>query len=190
MTKAFEVGSPEFADDPDENTIELVLSAHDMLALSRPAGAEKAAARVVETRPSSEDPASAAEKSSAGDTVRIDRWPLARVTGVLGIAVAVIALGSAAHRASNRNASAPAIAIKTPSAAAPAAPQSAGPVGPPVRFKNPFDASEVFEFPPGTSKAEARRAVAELLVQRARDRQSRPGGMKRVRNTRAAPSSA
>jgi hypothetical protein len=41
----------------------------------------------------------------------------------------------------------------------------------PVRFKNPFDASEVFEFPAGTSRAEMRDAVAELLSQRARERQ-------------------
>jgi hypothetical protein len=42
----------------------------------------------------------------------------------------------------------------------------------PVRFQNPFDASEVFEFPAGTSRAEMRDAVAELLSQRARERQS------------------
>lgn len=42
----------------------------------------------------------------------------------------------------------------------------------PVTFVNPFDAAEVFEFPPATSEAEARDAVAELLLQRARDRQT------------------
>ncbi len=40
----------------------------------------------------------------------------------------------------------------------------------PVRFRNPFDKSEVFEFPAGTSRAEARAAVAKLLRQRARER--------------------
>lgn len=44
---------------------------------------------------------------------------------------------------------------------------------PPVRFNNPFDASEVLEFPPGTSDAEARESVANLLIERARDRQTR-----------------
>jgi hypothetical protein len=39
-----------------------------------------------------------------------------------------------------------------------------------VRFVNPFDKKEVFEFPPGTSQADARDAVAELLAERARDR--------------------
>ncbi len=43
----------------------------------------------------------------------------------------------------------------------------------PVRFKNPFDASEVFEFSPGTTPVEARDAVAELLSQRAQERLAR-----------------
>ncbi len=41
----------------------------------------------------------------------------------------------------------------------------------PVRFTNPFDTTEVFEFPAGTSETEARQAVADLLLQRAHDRQ-------------------
>ena len=41
---------------------------------------------------------------------------------------------------------------------------------PPVRFANPFDKKEVFEFPAGTSRAEARQKVAELLLKRAQER--------------------
>jgi hypothetical protein len=41
---------------------------------------------------------------------------------------------------------------------------------PPVRFANPFDRSEIFEFPAGTSRAEARRKVAQLLMERAHGR--------------------
>ncbi|WP_129647867.1 hypothetical protein [Peristeroidobacter agariperforans] len=41
----------------------------------------------------------------------------------------------------------------------------------PVRFANPFDADEVFEFPPGTTETQARDAVAELLLKRAMSRQ-------------------
>jgi hypothetical protein len=40
----------------------------------------------------------------------------------------------------------------------------------PVRFRNPFDPSEVFDFPPGTTRDEARAAVAALLIERARNR--------------------
>ena len=39
-----------------------------------------------------------------------------------------------------------------------------------MRIKNPFDRTETFEFPPGTSKAEAREAIAKLLMERAHDR--------------------
>jgi hypothetical protein len=39
-----------------------------------------------------------------------------------------------------------------------------------IRFVNPFDRREVFEFPAGTSQADARDAVADLLAERARDR--------------------
>ena len=42
----------------------------------------------------------------------------------------------------------------------------------PVYFRNPFDASEVFAFPPGTGQSEARDAVADLLLKRARERLS------------------
>jgi hypothetical protein len=37
-------------------------------------------------------------------------------------------------------------------------------------FANPFDRAEVFEFPAGTSQAQARAAVAEFLIDRARGR--------------------
>jgi hypothetical protein len=40
----------------------------------------------------------------------------------------------------------------------------------PVRFTNPFDKGEVFEFPPGTTQTEARDAVAAVLLQRGQDR--------------------
>ncbi len=41
------------------------------------------------------------------------------------------------------------------------------PVGAPVRVTNPFDSSEVFEFPYGTSEADAREAIAGFLMERA-----------------------
>ena len=40
----------------------------------------------------------------------------------------------------------------------------------PVRFANPFDKAEVFEFPPGTTQTEAHDAVAAMLLQRGQDR--------------------
>ncbi|MGH8175904.1 MAG: hypothetical protein ACREV5_06545 [Steroidobacter sp.] len=49
-------------------------------------------------------------------------------------------------------------------------PAALEPEGEPVRVTNPFDESEVFEFPEGTSDAEARDAMAEMLLQRAQQR--------------------
>lgn len=43
---------------------------------------------------------------------------------------------------------------------------------PPLHIRNPFDATELFEFPANTGKTEAREAIAELLLQRARERRS------------------
>jgi hypothetical protein len=40
----------------------------------------------------------------------------------------------------------------------------------PIRIKNPFDRTEVFEFPAGTSEADAREAVTKLLMERAHGR--------------------
>jgi hypothetical protein len=37
----------------------------------------------------------------------------------------------------------------------------------PVRVANPFDASEIFEFPAGTSEADAQEAIAGFLIERA-----------------------
>ena len=42
-----------------------------------------------------------------------------------------------------------------------------------VKFPNPFDSDEIFEFAPGTSKEDARAAVVEILKERALMRQSR-----------------
>jgi hypothetical protein len=40
-----------------------------------------------------------------------------------------------------------------------------------VQFINPFDGTEVFDFPSNTSETEARQAVAHILLQRAYERQ-------------------
>lgn len=43
--------------------------------------------------------------------------------------------------------------------------------GEPVLIENPFDKEEVFEFPAGTTETAAREAVADILLERARERQ-------------------
>ena len=48
----------------------------------------------------------------------------------------------------------------------------------PTEFANPFDPSEVFEFPPGTTEDVARDSVAEILFERARERGDQPKSVK------------
>jgi hypothetical protein len=182
MMSAFEAGPREVPDDPGEDTIELELSPQDLLTLSRPAEEESAPAAPLTCA----EPAVIEVNSIARDTPRMDRWPLARVAGILGIAAAVMALGSAAHRAVvGRSVTTTAINLSAPAAATTRQPSES--ISPSVRIRNPFDASEVFEFSPGTSEAEARESMAKILLQRARDRQFRSGGAQRVGNPRTTP---
>ena len=55
-----------------------------------------------------------------------------------------------------------------------------------VQVINPFDATEVFEFPAGTSDVESREKVAQILLQRARERQTRWERIKSRLNIRTA----
>ena len=55
-----------------------------------------------------------------------------------------------------------------------------------VKFTNPFDATEIFEFPSNTSEAEAREAVAQVLLQRAHERHE-AAKIARQRRKAAAP---
>ena len=54
----------------------------------------------------------------------------------------------------------------------PPAPAVEAPPPEPVVLTNPFDASEKFTFPPGTSRADARDQMATLLLQRAAERRA------------------
>ena len=98
------------------------------------------------------------------------RAPVIRAGAVLAVAFASILSGRMVYRAAWRSEPSPAEhALLQARLSEPEAPQQHSS---PVRFKNPFDPSEVFDFPPGTSNAKAREAVANLLIERARDRQT------------------
>jgi hypothetical protein len=160
---ASEEDSAEFAHDTGDDTIELALTEDDMLALSRAAEEEH-----FETSPGrSEVVATGAYLRDR----RSRRWMPALTASILGIVISV-ALGVVAHRISTVTITAPSEAER------PAEAQDS-----PVRFSNPFDASEVFEFPPGTSDEQARQSVAAVLLQRARDRQVAEG----VKSNRPMP---
>jgi hypothetical protein len=108
----------------------------------------------------------------AGDA-RSNDWPAIAIQ----IAVATIFSGVIAYVATNPEQLVQARAavgkVEAPSAAQPARP--APPVAPDepvqVQVTNPFDKTEVFNFPAGTSETDAQLAVARILMQRAQERQ-------------------
>jgi hypothetical protein len=152
------------AHDSSGDTVELELTSEQELALSRAADAARATARHDGSAPVLYVPEY--ENLACRRSARIDF--VGNVTfavAVLGIAVACL------WPASDQHLLAPAVTGAAPLAALPPA-RPAEPQGAPVRIKNAFDATEVFEFPPGTTESEARAAVAELLLNRARDRRA------------------
>lgn len=142
-----------------DDTIEIALTAEDTFALSQ-AAEERQAVAVLG------DSASAIRTYLRQRYLRPDRWPLVLPASLLGMAIGV-ALGVVADRIYTVKTETP------PGATLPAESRE-----PPVRFRNPFDASEVFEFPPGTSDDSARESVAAMLMQRARDRHVTQKGKK------------
>jgi len=114
-------------------------------------------------------------KYDAGDARGSSDWPAIAIQ----IAVATIFSGVIAYVATNPEqlvqaqaaigkVDAPAPARPAESAPPPAAPDEAVQ----VQVTNPFDKTEVFDFPPGTSETDAQLAVARILMQRAQERQS------------------
>lgn len=172
MTKPLDSNTAGSTDAQCGDTIELELSAEQVLALSR-------ADTAIQSNPL---PVTSAEKSLP-DVPRDQRG--ARAAVALGIAAASVLLGGLAYLATTRarpvhvgaNTVARSAARETP------APPSADIA--PVRFINPFDATEVFEFPTGTTETQARHAVADLLLQRARDRQNSSSKVTRQRRKAA-----
>lgn len=150
---------------------EVELSAEDLLGLSAPCASNE--------RPSaaSARPQAFALKATSNVAVpsapvprRMPAWRVALSFAVVAGAVGAVYLALAPVKHAVQN-------VRVPPSQLPAAtsPTSEGEsvAGAPVRFANPFDANEVFEFPAGTSEAEARDAVAEILMERAMERQGK-----------------
>ena len=156
--------------EDDEDTIELELTAEEMQNLSR------AAKQARDSTAEYEIIGSAAAAPAAKKT-SFRLWPVALAIAVVGVATAVVWRPGVSHRGVLRAAPAPAPDSTPQAASKPAvpvvaeeAPAPQEPPAPPVRVKNPFDPKEIFEFPAGTTKAEARKIVSELLLQRAVNR--------------------
>lgn len=147
----------------NDDTIELVLTPEQLESLSQ---AEEL----------SEAPTAVPAVAGTGMIVshRLGRWhrqPIASMA-VNTLAFVAFAWWSVSRLAGQPPHPSPdmAVARPVPSALRPASLNS--PQQPTVRVVNPFDASEVFEFPAGTSKDESREKVAQILLQRARERQA------------------
>ena len=168
------------ARDSSDETIELDLTGEEELALSRAAEAARATARPDESAPVLSVPE---YNCTFRPTARIDFvCNVIFAMAVPGIAVALLWPAPDRHPP----APAPAVASTAPlakvAAAGPAEPQGA-----PVRIKNAFDATEVFEFPPGTTESESREAVAELLLSRASDRRAEGLALRHAGNRQPDP---
>ncbi len=172
------------AHDSSDDTIEVELTDEQQLALSRAAEAARATARPDESSPVLSVPEY--ENFASRRTARVDF--VCNVTfAVAGLGIAVAFLWPASDR--HPPAPAPAVTRAAPLAeVAPAGP--AEPQGAPVRIKNPFDATEVFEFPHGTTESEAREAVAERLLSRARDRRAEGLALRRASHVQPDRSAA
>jgi hypothetical protein len=150
------------ARDSSDDTVELELTKDQELALSRAAAA---ALR-------SDDPDLV---PAVAKYMNLAYRPTTRIEFVCNVTLAVLAVGLAIGLLwpkPDRQPAAPAVASVARVAEMISAAPPPKPEGPPVRITNAFDAREVFEFPSGTSESEAREAVVELLLSRARERRA------------------
>ena len=152
----------------EEAPLELELSAEDLLALSRSRAIEKPRRDPAQVPVS---PRAQTARARAMTAARNRELPAPRVALALSVAVAAVLMGCVVYLSSRPERPAHRAMATVPRTAAPVARPPSTPASEPVRFPNPFDDTEVFEFPPGTSQTEAREAVADLLMKRARDRQ-------------------
>lgn len=157
-------------DAPDA---EVELSAQDLLELSAPGEklerAQEPVTKITTAAPVPSAPA--LQKRAASKTARRQVWPArvaASVTFAVGTIGALYFVMASDDGAGHSMAQGQAPQSQSQSPLPASVPKSEGK---PVLFANPFDANEVFEFPAGTSEAEARDAVAEILMERAMKRQ-------------------
>lgn len=147
---------------------EVELSAEDLLGLSAPCVSnERPSATTARPKAFALKAPSDVAVPSAPVPRRMPAWRVALSFAVVAGAVGAVYLALAPVKHAVQN-------VRVPQSHLPAtSPTSEGAAvaGTPVRFANPFDANEVFEFPAGTSEAEARDAVAEILMERAMERQ-------------------
>jgi hypothetical protein len=153
-----------------EDTVEIELTDQEQLALSEAAEAPRALAP--DAAPTNGSPAPAGDNCLWERTARIDFISTATFAALV-LAVA----GASLWHTTGFDARTTAAATPSASEHVPPAPAEA-PRPPPLQVLNPFDPTELFELPAETTESEAREAVADLLLQRARTRVAQTGGPK------------
>ena len=156
-----------------DDTIELQLTPEQLRQLSQAAEAAEAA----ESRSADEAQIPDAAKPVAPAPVapapvaparRSTHMNIAKMAAAI-FAYGVFAWWSASHLVAQPQ---PQVIAAKPAAVIPAPVLVTSAPAPTVRISNPFDATEVFEFPAGTSRDDGREQVAQILLQRARERQA------------------
>jgi hypothetical protein len=145
-----------------DDTIELQLTPEQLLELSRAAEEAESIAAFCSPQPF-------VEVSPASGLPRSRHLSIAKMAAST-IAYAAFAWWGASQLAGQPKA--PVVAAARPAVVIPRTVLVTSSPQPAVRVINPFDATEVFEFPAGTSRAESREKVAQILWQRAHERQS------------------
>jgi len=153
-----ELGGAAHGNECDAETIELELEPAQLRALLRPAGHIAVSANDLNDSSGAVDP-----EGLSGSADSRARVALLLCTSAAAALLAVSDAGVVRL---------PGVTVPRAAfvAAAPVERPTPLPKQPPVRFSNPFDHTEVFEFPAGTSRSAARAAVAKLLTERARGR--------------------
>jgi hypothetical protein len=155
--------SSEISGEPNKGTIELELTPEDLF-LRHTTGLQTSSSEAGTGSASSPTSNSRNADVAASSTAP---GKIILVTGAFAITLTYLTLGSVVDR---ERALPPYQAGNTPTQSRLLTSEQTQQKNSPVRYKNPFDPSEIFEFPPGTSQTKARELVADLLLQRARDR--------------------
>jgi len=112
-------------------------------------------------------PAARRARSASGAKILRSSLVVVLSVGLVGV------IAAAALRGSDRRAALPPpppAVVPAPEPPPPVQTVAESPPPEPVVLVNPFDKTEKFTFPPGTSKADAREQMAALLLQRAAER--------------------
>ena len=168
----------------EDSDTEVELSSQELLHMSRP---DVDPGGVPEHVGSASSPGAPAVRSISGSDVQASATPAEtsttgkRIGLSLGFLLAVAGGGGIYAHISQKEADEPFIPPSSLLAVQPEAPEAEppAPLGAPVRFANPFDRSEIFEFPAGTSREEARAAVAQMLLERAAGRRAQVNARKK-----------